>query len=66
MNSWSLTYFEQYIKEFGLPPSASCSVDRNFNDEVCRPLVSVLKGYTSIFVLFKIKLDVPINTFLTK
>ena len=32
------------ISKFGLPPSASCQVNRNVNDEECLPLVSVSKG----------------------
>ena len=33
----------------GLPPSASCPVNRNVNDDECLPLVSVSKGCISVF-----------------
>ena len=37
-----------YINKFGLPPSASCPVNRNVNDEECHPLVSASKRCTSV------------------
>ena len=37
------------IKKFARPPPASRPVNRNVNDEECLPLVSVLKGWTSLF-----------------
>ena len=41
------------IKKFGLPTSASYSVNRNVNDEECLLLVSVSKGCTSLFSKFR-------------
>ena len=52
---WSATYCQLYlsyllcINKFGLPPTASCPVNRNVNDKECLPLVSVSKGCTSVF-----------------
>ena len=37
------------INKFGLPPSASCPVNRNVNDEACLPLVSVSKRCRFVF-----------------
>ena len=36
------------INKCGLPPSSSCPVNGNVNDEQCLPLVSVSKGCTSV------------------
>ena len=51
------------IKKFGLPPSASCPVNRNVNDEECLPLVSVSKGCVSVF---QVQSHVHINKILEK
>ena len=40
------------INKFGLPPSASCPVNRNVNGEECLPVVSVAKGYASVFAAY--------------
>ena len=37
------------INKFGLPPSVSCPVNRNVNEEECLLLGISLKGYTSLF-----------------
>ena len=39
------------VSKFGLPPSASCPFNRNFNDDECLPLVSVTNGCASGFFL---------------
>ena len=41
------------INKFLLPPTASCPVNRNVNDEECLPLVSVSKGMSICFWKFK-------------
>ena len=37
------------VKKFGLPPYASCLVNRNVKDEECLPSVSVSNGCTDLF-----------------
>ena len=42
------------INKVGLPPSASCPVNRNVNNKKCPPLVSVSEGCTYLFLKFRI------------
>ena len=56
------------IKKLGRPPSASCPVNRNVNEEESLPLVLVSKRCTSFFffflLFFEVEIDVHVNPLL--
>ena len=55
------------IKKFDLPPSASCPVNRNVNDEERLPLVSVSIGVNiSFFFFFKFRMTFTLTKYLGK
>ena len=49
------------IKNFGLPPSVLCPVNRNVKDQECLLLVSVFEGLNLLFLKFRMTFALIIN-----